>query len=250
MKAVRCLLGIIFVCLAGPGVAARRSGPVSGLPALDWSGLSWLESRMAVHAVVPNAPVVEWRLPKAGGALGGPQSFHWKLCGMAAGWTFPERAWTLASPVGALGDAFLGCRQVKVTVLDPRVQVADYPDGHFGDWVREGWLVTQRVGIRDEARIRQVFDLLLEATIETAEPEELYFEESAPLGTLEEYRQQTRHAPDLIVEFIGVVPFRAEISLEQQTVVFISATEWEPGRLDAATATALRNLIQEAAMAL
>ncbi len=240
---MRCLLGMIFVILAGPGVAARRTGPVSGLPALDWSVLSWPESRVAVQTVVPNAPVVEWMLPKTGGALGGPESFHWKLCGMAAGWTFPERAWTLASPVGALGDAFLGCRQVKVTVLDPRVRVADYPDGHFGDWVRDGWLVTRRVGIRDEARIRQVFDLLLEATIESAEPEALYFEEAAPLDTYEEYRRLTKHAPDLIVEFIGVAPFRAEICFEQQTVVFISATEWEPGLLDKAAVTALREFV-------
>lgn len=243
---MRCLLGIIFGCLVGPGMAARGSGPVSGLPALDWSVLSWPESRVAMRAVVPIVPAVEWKLPKAGRALGGPQSFHWKLCGMAAGWTFPEREWTLASPVGALGDAFLGCRQVKVTVLDPRVRVADYPDGHFGDWVRDGWLVTRRAGIRDEARIRQVFDLLLEAMIESAEPEELYFEESAPFDTFAEYRRLTKHAPDLIVEFIGVVPFRAEICLERQTVVFISATEWEPGQMDKAAVTALRELVQEA----
>lgn len=226
-------------------MAARRTGPVSGLPALDWTVLSWPQSRIVLRAVAPMAPAVEWQLPKAGGSWRGPHSIYWKLCGMAVGWTFPERGWTLASPVGALGDAYLGCRQVKVTVLDPRVQVADYPDGHFGDWVRDGWLVTQRVGIRDEARIRQVFDLLLEATIETADPEELYFEESESLDTLAEYRRLTRHAPDLIVEFIGVVPFRAEICLERQTVVFISASEWELGRLDAAAVAALREVVFE-----
>lgn len=227
-------------------MAARGSGPVSGLPALDWSVLSWPESRTVMRAAVPNAPAVEWKLPKMSGGLGGPHGFHWKLCGMAAGWTFPERAWTLASPVGALGDAYLGCRQVKVTVLDPRVRVADYPGGHFGEWVRDGWLVTRRVGIRDEARIRQVFDLLLEATLESAEPEELYFEETASLDSFEEYRRQAKHAPDLIVEFIGPVPFRAEICLERQIVMFISATEWEPGQLDKAAATALRELVRGA----
>ncbi len=240
---MRCLLGMIFASLVGSVMAARESGSVSGLPALDWSVLSWPESRVAMQGVVLNAPAVEWKLPRVAGSMGGPHGFHWKLCGMAAGWTFPKRAWTLASPVGALGDAFLGCRQVKVTVLDPRVQVADYPEGHFGGWVRDGWLVTRRVGIRDEARIRQVFDLLLEATIETADPEELYLEEVEPLGSFAEYRRLTNHAPDLIVEFIGVVPFRAEVCLERQAVVFISAIEWEPGQLDAAAVTALQELV-------
>lgn len=242
---MQCLLGLIFASLAGSGMAARRTGPASGLPALDWSVLSWPESRIVLRAVVPITPAVEWQLPKGQVVLGRSVPLHWKLCGMVAGWTFPERAWTLASPVGALGDAFLGCRQVKVTVLDPRVRVADYPDGHFGEWVRDGWLVTRRVAIRDEARIRQIFDLLLEATIETSEPEELYFEEASSLGTFEEYRRRARHAPDLIVEFIGAVLFRAEICFERQTVVFISATEWEPGQLDVVAETALRKLVHE-----
>ncbi len=245
MKTTGYLMGMIFVVLAGAVVGGEGRGLGARLPGLELKLPAWPGLDPIGPVVRPVALAVEWKLPESGGVLGGPHAFHWKLCGMAAGWTFPVRAWTLASPVGALGDAYLGCRQVKVTVLDPRVRVADYPDGHFGEWVRDGWLVTRRVGIRDEARIRRVFDLLLEATIETAEPEELYFEETAPLDTFEDYRRQAKHAPDFIVEFIGIVPFRAEICLERQTVVFISATEWEPGQLDKNAVAALRELVRE-----
>lgn len=164
---------------------------------------------------------------------------------MCGGVIIPDfQQFRLKDPVGEIGVAYLKSRSVKATRFDSEFRVSDHPDGHFGSWVQDGLLVTERMEFTDEATLRQVFALLVEAIGEPDdEPYDWWLEAPGPKMSPADFRQHSGFVPELSFEFVGEVPLRVEFNLRQRRLLIQAADRWGVYALDRWSAAALRDLL-------
>jgi hypothetical protein len=155
----------------------------------------------------------------------------------------PRRETRLPDPVAVIGAAYLQSRSVRGTLLDPQVHVDTYPEGHFGSWVQDGVLVTDRIEITSETALREVFGLLVEAIGDSEEDSDCWVGE-LPSGTSPgDYRRSGRFVPEMSFEFVGDVPLRVELNLRQERLLIQAGDKWEVRVLDRWSGAALRRLL-------
>ena len=157
---------------------------------------------------------------------------------------WPVRESKLADPVAALGTAYLKCRAIKVSLLEPLVPVADYPKGYFGDWVEDGVLVRARHEFADEDRMRQLFALLAESVTGSEDEDNLpWLGEAALDESAGDYRREAGFVSEWSIEFVGEVPLRLEFDLEARRLLVEAGDRWDSYELDRPRADALGKFI-------
>lgn len=156
---------------------------------------------------------------------------------------------TLPDPVAAIAAAYLQSRSVRAALLDPDFPVADYREGYFGSWVQDGLLVKERAEFTDEATIRRVFTLLVEAIGEPDDLVDWWVKEPGARFTLNDFRRNLGFVPDLVFEFVGGGPLRVEFNLRQERLLIQAGDRWEVHALDRWSAAALTGLLMAQATA-
>ena len=133
---------------------------------------------------------------------------------------------------------------IKASLLDRRVLATHYPEGHFGEWIHEGVLVTNRIKIADQTRMGLVFSLLAEA-IDGSDylSEEVWLESGQPDISVGDYRRSSGFVPDLVVDMAGDSSVRVEIDLIQERILVQSGADWESYVMDRLSAAALKELL-------
>lgn len=191
-------------------------------------------------------PAVTVRPSSEGGLCGGSQSRSFMMCGGSFMLPInPRPESMLPDPIAAMGAAYLKCRLIKAAMLDPEVPVEFYPAGHFGRWVQDGVLVTDRIVVTDETELRRLFTLLIETM---GEPDDLFDEcwpeDPGSWASVGDFRRQAKFAPEMIFEFVGESPLRIEICLWQKRVLMQMGERWEIYALDRWSAGALRDFLK------
>ena len=236
-------LGLLLAVVIG-GVSPAAAKPRrSALPALKF------EVPLAPFILPATRPTeVAIRPPGRLGVSGGftcrQSGFRSSaLCGGVYFGSDSERESRLVDPVAALGAAYRKCRAITADVLETRVAVEQYPEGYFGDAVSEGMLRVERREFADEARLRELFALLVEAI---GGRDDLFeFWPDGPVGgtSLRDIRWETGFVPDQAFEFAGELPVRVEVSFAQQRVLVRAGDKWDIYALDRPGAVALREFL-------
>ncbi len=204
-------------------------------------------SRSLLSVAAPKLPpaqvVVALRYPP-------PESrrtrFHpWSGCGWgSAVYPAPRMTKLPVNPIFILVAGYRQCRRIVATMIEPRVPVGLYPAGHFGDFIYEGLLVSDRLEFSDEPTLQQVFGLLAETAEEPESDWAWYFEGwDDPELKLVEYRNKTRFTPELLLEFVGETTVRIELNLTTRRLLVQTGERWEMYTLDQRSGAALQNLV-------
>jgi hypothetical protein len=157
--------------------------------------------------------------------------------------SIPEKVNRNFDPIGLLGAAFRSCQSVSAVRLDLHVDVGSYGEGHFGNWARDGRLVTGRVELTDELLLRQAFLLLVEALGEADDADEYCFGDAAPEATISDHRRDTDFRPEVFLIFSGTDPLYVEMSLSQMRMLIRAGDKWETYVLDRWGADALKDFL-------
>ena len=196
---------------------------------------------------MPHYPerTVEWKTGAGGGFCGGVQP-RWYLhgCGGMAGLLkLPERESRLADPLAVLGGAYLKCRAIRVSLLATAVHVVDYPDGYFGDWVQDGFLVRAREDVSGENRMRDLFLLLAQCVTAPQDTDEYWINETAFDESAADYRHDAGFASEWTIEFVGEAPLRLDLDARGGRLLLEAGDRWDSYELDATRARQLQELL-------
>ncbi|HWA24747.1 MAG TPA: hypothetical protein VG734_03660, partial [Lacunisphaera sp.] len=159
----------------------------------------------------------------------------------------PPRPSKLAAPIPTLAEAYLKCRGITTSLLEPEVDLDGYPAGYFGDWAQDGLLAVDRAELTDESEMMQLFELLAEAIGDAENSDENWITgetPNPPVPSPGECRRILRFLPDLAVNFVGPVPLRVELSLAQGRVLLRAGDKWDIYSLDRQGAKALKKLLR------
>jgi hypothetical protein len=234
------LAGLLVALLAGPTLSAEISPRRAVIMPLK------LElPRIPVTFSEPFYPLqsVQWNT-EGRGAPGGSSRNRgvYMLCGGFTGvMKFPERETKLTDQLATLGDAYLKCRTARVCQLALAVRASDYPEGWFGDWVQDGFMVHRREDLSED-RLRALFALLAECV--TAPQEEVYwFDEREPEESAAGYRREAQFASEWTIEFIGGAPLRLDLDPRDNRLLVEAGDRWDSYELDATRARQLQEML-------
>jgi len=210
--------------------------------------------------LVPEFSVAKyWRSPKLGQLQPSPSGFfdaardrgvrYWGVhpCGtMSFRLSLPE--YTMEDMAPVITAAYRTARFVTVETFATIVSVDTYPEGHFGDLVRDGMLVMDRTDMTKEEQLAGLFAVLMEAINTPQAPsDEIWLEMPEDYAPhVDQYRREPGFVPDLAFNFAGEVPLRGELSLEQGRLLLVSGNHWASYELDYATTRRLVELLAEA----
>lgn len=154
-----------------------------------------------------------------------------------------EKVSRSSDPIGLLSAAFRSCQSMSAMRLDLHADVESYGEGYFGNWTRAGRLVTGRVELTDEPKLRHAFRLLVESLGEADDPDEYWLGDVPPETTLNDYRRDTDFRPDMFVIFSGTDPLYVELSLSQMRMLVRAGDNWEAYGLDRWGVDALKDFL-------
>ena len=146
-------------------------------------------------------------------------------------------------PILILAAGYLRCQRIDISVLDPRVPVAFYPSGHFGDYVYENVLITDRLELSDEMMLRQLFFLMVESAAAVDEDWSVWPGEAQTEMKVSDFRDETGFVPEMLIELVGETVVRMEMNFTRQQVLIQSGDLWETYTLDPGSAAALKEMV-------
>lgn len=170
---------------------------------------------------------------------------YWAGCGFGTEnrFNFERRPMKLPDdPTLILGAGYLKCERIDISILEPRVHVESYPTGYFGDHVYENVLIEKRVEFSDEAVLRQLFFLMVEAATGVDDNWSFLLDDMNADLNVADFRKATGFIPELLIEFVGETNVRVEMNLNRRRVLILSGDRWEVYELHSKSAAAVENI--------
>jgi hypothetical protein len=132
---------------------------------------------------------------------------------------FPKNKWLLPmDPLSVLEPSYLGASSIEAGILGPSVRVEDYPAGRFGDFIRDGYLMTDKGESSDEGDMREVFSALAYAFDTTDECILLYRIDDTK-ESLEKIAHRPNFMPEIYFLFRGKTSLSVEIDKRQNVAI-------------------------------
>ncbi len=211
----------------------------------------WIQERLQ-KSTPPTEPPSAWKAkiriePHPLKADPDKRRAFWITCGggFSNRFVFEQRATKLPDdPTLILASGYRSCQRMDIFILEPRVPVAFYPTGYFGDYVYENILVKDRMELFDETLLRQLFLLIAEGAIAVNDLEAYWFDEPQ-LVQVTDFRKESHFIPELVIEMVSPDEVRIELDFTHEKILIQKADRWESYLLDPGAAAAIRKIVAD-----